>query len=159
MQGFFAGGRWGAAGHGRFHWQQRQVCPKGSKLADLGIPGSVLICRSEGFLDRLWRFPLTVPHKLAGGRRMSSKSALLGLIALGIGGCTPGDPNVYRSSNQQRTIGHGISVTVTNVASELEAQPFAEEYCSARGKAAKFNRMEKLSYRNVASTSALFDCI
>src|SRR5882672_1986070 len=80
MQGFFAGGRWGAAGHGRFHWQQRQVCPKGSKLADLGIPGSVLICRSEGFLDRLWRFPLTVPHKLAGGRRMSSKSALLGLI-------------------------------------------------------------------------------
>jgi hypothetical protein len=90
---------------------------------------------------------------------MTSKIALLSLIALWIGACTQGDPNVYRSSNQQRTIEHGMSVTVTNVVSETEAQPFAGQYCTARGKTAKFNRMEKLSYRHVISSSALFDCI
>jgi hypothetical protein len=92
------------------------------------------------------------------GRRMTTKIAMLGSIALWASACTPGDPNVYRSSNQQRTIERGNSVTITNVASETEAQPFAEQYCSARGKAPKFNRMEKLSYHSVASTSVVYDC-
>jgi hypothetical protein len=81
------------------------------------------------------------------------------LIALCLAACTPGEANLYRSSNQPRTIEHGLSVTVTNVASETEGQPFAERYCAARDRVAHFERMEILSYHNVASQSALFDCV
>jgi hypothetical protein len=86
-------------------------------------------------------------------------SLAIGSAASWFGACTPGEGNVFRSSNQQRTIGHGLSVRVTNVATEAEAVPFAEEYCEARGRIAQFDRMEMLAYRNVASRSALFDCI
>jgi hypothetical protein len=55
--------------------------------------------------------------------------------------------------------GHGLSVRITNVASEPEGQPFAEEYCNARGRMAHFDRMEIGSRHNVASNSALFDCV
>jgi hypothetical protein len=110
-------------------------------------------------IDLLSVFSAYRVTRLAGGHRMTSKIGLLAMIVLWTGACTPLDPNVYRSSNQQKTIEHGASVTVTNVASETEAQPFAAQYCSARGKAAKLNRMERLSYHHVASTSALFDCI
>ena len=84
---------------------------------------------------------------------------MIGLTALWLGACAPAEGNVFRSSNQQRTIGHGLSVRITNVASEPEAQPFADEYCNARGRMAQFDRMEIVSYRNVASNSALFDCV
>ena len=67
--------------------------------------------------------------------------------------------NIYRSSNQQRTNGQGLSVSVTNAANEAEAQPFADEYCKAHGRMAHFDRMETSSYRHVASQSALFHCV
>jgi hypothetical protein len=89
----------------------------------------------------------------------SVASLMIGLAAVYLGACTPGEGNVFRSSNQQRTIGHGLSVTITNVASEPEGQPFAEEYCNARGGMAHFDRMEIVSRHNVASNSALFDCV
>jgi len=73
--------------------------------------------------------------------------------------CSQGEENMYRSSNQPRTIGDGPSVAITNVASESEALPFAEQYCKSRGKAAHFNRMVVLTYRHVSSNSASFDCV
>ena len=87
------------------------------------------------------------------------RSFLIGLTAIWLGACTPGEENLYRSSNQERVIGHGLSVTITNVANEVEALPFAEHYCDARGRTVHFNRMEILSYHSVASKSALFDCV
>jgi hypothetical protein len=89
----------------------------------------------------------------------SIASLMIGLAVVCLGACTPEEKNVFRSSNQQRTIGHGLSVRITNVASEPEAQPFAEEYCNARGGLARFDRMEIVSYHHVASNSALFDCV
>ena len=86
-------------------------------------------------------------------------SLMVLLLSLWLAGCTPGEANVFRSSNQQRTIGHGLSVRITNVANEVEALPFADQYCNARGRMAHFDRMEIVSYRNVASKSALFDCV
>ena len=71
--------------------------------------------------------------------------------------CSEGEANLYRSSNQPRVIGDGMAVTVTNVASETEALPFADQYCTSRGRVAKFNRM--LSYHRISSSSATFDCI
>jgi hypothetical protein len=86
-------------------------------------------------------------------------SLMIGLTAVWLGACSQGEANIYRSSNQQRIIGHGLSVRITNVATEAEALPFADEYCNARGATARFDRMEIVSYRNVASKSALFDCV
>jgi hypothetical protein len=54
------------------------------------------------------------------------------------------------------TLGQGLSARITNVATEAEAQPFADEYCKARGRLAEFDRIEIVSYRNGASKSALF---
>ena len=88
------------------------------------------------------------------------KPLMIGLtLSVWLGACAPGETNVYRSSNQQRTIGHGLSVRITNVANETEAQPFADEYCKAHGRMAHFDRMETSSYHSVASQSALFDCV
>jgi hypothetical protein len=86
-------------------------------------------------------------------------SLTIGLTAFWLGACSPGEKNLYRSSNQQRTIGHGLSVRITNVANEAEALPFADQYCSGLGRMAHFDRMETVSYRNIASQSALFDCV
>jgi hypothetical protein len=83
---------------------------------------------------------------------------MIGLTAVWLGACTPEEGNVFRSSNQQRTIGHGLSVRITDVAGEAEALPFADQYCRARGMLAHFDRMEMVSYHHVASKSALFDC-
>jgi hypothetical protein len=85
-------------------------------------------------------------------------SLMIGLAAFWLGACTPGEKDVFRSSNQQRTIGQGLSVRIANVATETEARPFAEEYCKAHGRMAHFDRMEMVSYHKVASKSALFDC-
>ena len=86
-------------------------------------------------------------------------SLIIGLTALWLGACTPGEQNVYRSSNQQRTIGLGQSVRITNVATVAEAQPFAAAYCKDRGRMARFDRMEMVAYHNVESNSAMFDCV
>jgi hypothetical protein len=84
---------------------------------------------------------------------------MIGLTAVWLGACTLGEKNVYRASNQQRTIAHGLSVRIMNVANEAEAQPFADDYCKARGRIAHFDRMKMLTCRSVASQSALFDCV
>jgi hypothetical protein len=89
----------------------------------------------------------------------SIASSMIGVTAVCLAACTPGKGNVFHSSNQQRTIGHGLSVRITNVASEPEAQPFADEYYNARGRMAHFDRMAIVSRHNVASNSALFDCV
>jgi len=73
--------------------------------------------------------------------------------------CSQGEGNVYRSSTKPRMIGSGLSVTVTNVASEQDAQPLAEQYCKARGKAVRFRGIVKQAYYHVASNTALFDCV
>jgi hypothetical protein len=96
---------------------------------------------------------------MAFGRAIGLASLMIGLTAVCLGACTPAEKNVFRSSNQQRTIGHGLSVRITNVASESEALPFAEEYCNALGKTAHLDRMENVSYHSVASKSALYDCV
>ena len=96
---------------------------------------------------------------MAFGRAIGLASLMIGLTAVCLGACTPVEKNVFRSSNQQRTIGHGLSVRITNVASESEALPFAEEYCNALGKTAHLDRMENVSYHSVASKSALYDCV
>jgi hypothetical protein len=88
------------------------------------------------------------------------KPLMIGLsVSVWLGACTPGEANVYRSSNQQRTIGHGLSVSITSAANEAEARSFADEYCKARGRMAHFDRMEMLTYHSVASQSALYDCV
>ena len=87
------------------------------------------------------------------------RAIALGLAFLCIAACSQGEANLYRSSNQQETIGHGLSVTVTNVTTEEEAQPFAERYCKALGKMARLNRMVVLTYHHLASNSAEFDCV
>ncbi|HEY1860543.1 MAG TPA: hypothetical protein VGG61_09330 [Gemmataceae bacterium] len=50
-------------------------------------------------------------------------------------------------------------MTVTNVTSEAEAVPIADQYCKAQGKAALFNKMVMLTYHHVSSNSASFDCV
>ena len=86
-------------------------------------------------------------------------SLMIGLTAVHLGACAAENKVVFRSSNQEKTIGHGLSVRITNVASEADARPFAEEYCNARGGLAQFDRMEIVSYHHMASNSALFDCV
>jgi hypothetical protein len=87
------------------------------------------------------------------------RAITLGLAFLCIAACSQGQENLYRSSNQPKTIGSGLSVTVTNVATEAEALPFAEQYCKARAKVARLNRMVVLSYHHLSSNSAVFDCV
>ena len=96
---------------------------------------------------------------MAFGRAIGLASLMIGLTAVGLGACTPAEKNVFRSSNQERTIGHGLSVRITNVASAPEALPFAEDYCNALGRTAHFDRMENVSYHSVTSKSARYDCV
>jgi len=84
---------------------------------------------------------------------------LLGLTTLCLGACSSNGPPLYRSSNQQKTIGNGLAVEISNVATEAEALPFADQYCKARGRTPKFSRMEQVSYHKIETTSALFDCL
>ena len=91
---------------------------------------------------------------------MSSNGKLLiGVTTLILAACSTTSSSVYRSSNQQKTIGHGLSVSISNVATETEAEPFAEQYCKAQGRTPKFTNLERVSYHNVATTSAMFDCV
>jgi hypothetical protein len=83
---------------------------------------------------------------------------LLGLMTLWISACSPGQPNLYRSSNEKKIYYDGRSVDVTNVENEAEARPFAEQYCSSRGETAHFARMELISYHRIATLGASFSC-
>lgn len=94
---------------------------------------------------------------------MPLRTLLMGLTALWLEACSStsglGQPSLYRSSNQQKVIGHDQSVVITNVVNEAEALPFAEQYCKKRGRAVRFDRMETLTYHHLASSSASFSCV
>ena len=83
---------------------------------------------------------------------------LIGLMTLWLNGCSEGQPNLYRSSNEQRIYDDGRSVNITNVESEAEARPLAERYCNGQGKSAHFERMELLTYHHFGTMSASFNC-
>ncbi len=83
---------------------------------------------------------------------------LIGLVTLCLSACSQGPPNLYRSSHEQKIYPEGRSVDVTNVESEAEARPFAEQYCSGRDETAHFERMEMLSYHRIATMGASFSC-
>ena len=81
---------------------------------------------------------------------------VVGLMALGLSACSPGEPghNAYLN----RTYGDGLSVNIANVDNEVEGRPYAERYCNRLGRTALFKRMELLSYHRETAISALFDC-
>jgi len=95
----------------------------------------------------------------SGVRNMRSiLTLLMGLMAFWLSACSTGQPDLYRSSNEQRIYEDGRSVNITNVESEAEARPFAEQYCGSQNKTAHFQQMELLSYHHIGTMSAVFDC-
>jgi hypothetical protein len=88
----------------------------------------------------------------------STLTLLMGLVTFWLSACSPGQPDLYRSSNEQRIYDDGRSVNITNVESEAEARPFAEQYCGGQNKMAHFQRMELLTYHHIATMSAAFNC-
>ena len=87
-----------------------------------------------------------------------SLAFLIGLMAISLSACSQGQANLFLSSNEQRIYEDGRSVNITNVESEAEARPFAQQYCNGRGKTARFKRMELRSYHHLATMSASFSC-
>jgi hypothetical protein len=87
-----------------------------------------------------------------------TRAFLIGLIAVCLSACSPGQKDLFRSSNEQRIYQDGPLVKVTNVEDEAAARPLAEQYCNGLGRAAHFERMELLSYHHVATKSAAFSC-
>jgi hypothetical protein len=83
---------------------------------------------------------------------------LMELMAFWLSACSQGQPDLYRSSREKRIYNDGRSVNITNVESEAEARPFAEQYCNDQGETAHFERMELLTYHHVATMSAAFGC-
>jgi hypothetical protein len=79
------------------------------------------------------------------------------LLAI-VGACTLGD-NPFHTANPQRVIGDGMAVSITNVHNESEAQPFADDYCRARGRTAQFAKLIQYRAHHVTSMSASFDCV
>jgi len=66
----------------------------------------------------------------------------------------------YVGSNQPRVVADGYSVTIVNVRSEGEAQPWAAAYCAKRSRVAHFLGMELYrSLRHQPTDSASFDCV
>ena len=88
----------------------------------------------------------------------STLTLLMGLMAFWLSACSQGGPNLYRSSNEQRIYEEGRSANITNVESEAEARPFAEQYCGSQNKMAHFHKMELLTYHHIATMSAAFYC-
>ena len=87
--------------------------------------------------------------------------AWLPLVAMiGLTACSQVPDSPYAGSNQPRVVPDGLSVTVVNVRSEQEAQPWAEAYCAKQGRAAHFLQMQmyRRQYHQPAD-SASFDCV
>ena len=82
-------------------------------------------------------------------------AAMVGLVA-----CSEVPNSPYAGPNQPRVVPDGLSVTVVNVRSETEAQPWAEAYCAKRGRAAHFLQLQmyRRQYHQPAD-SASFDCV
>ncbi len=74
--------------------------------------------------------------------------------------CNQVPDSPYVGPNQPRVVPDGMSVTVANVRSEAEAQPWAEAYCAKRGRVAHFLRMQLYRRQYHQPTdSAAFDCV
>ena len=74
--------------------------------------------------------------------------------------CSQVPDSPYAGSNQPRVVPDGLSVTVLNVRSEAEAQPWADAYCAKRGRAAHFLQMQMYRRQYHQPTdSASFDCV
>jgi hypothetical protein len=81
--------------------------------------------------------------------------AIVGLVA-----CSQAPDSPYAGPNQPRVVPDGLSVTVVNVRSEQEAQPWADAYCAKKGRLAHFLRMELYRRQYHQPTdSASFDCV
>ena len=82
-------------------------------------------------------------------------AAMVGLTA-----CSQAPESPYVDPNQPRVVPDGHAVTVVNVRSEQEAQPWAEAYCAKQGRTAHFIQMEVYRRQYHQPTdSASFDCV
>jgi len=80
------------------------------------------------------------------------------MVGLTACGQLPGSP--YAGPNQPRVVPDGDVVTIVNVRSEQEAQPWAEAYCVKRGRTAHFHQMQMYRRQYHQPTdSASFDCV
>jgi hypothetical protein len=88
------------------------------------------------------------------------KAWLFLAIGTALAACSQVPDSPYHGSNQPRVVPDGMSVTIVNVRSEAEAQPWADDYCAKRGKVAHFLQMEKYrrQYHQPAD-SASFGCV
>jgi hypothetical protein len=88
------------------------------------------------------------------------KTWLIIVVIAGLAACHEVPDSPYVGPNQPRVVGDGNSVTVVNVRSEAEAQPWAAAYCAKLNKTAHFLGMELYrSQRHQPTDSASFDCV
>ena len=88
------------------------------------------------------------------------KASIILISLLGLAACSEVPSSPYSGANQPRVVPDGMSVTVANVHSAEEAAPWAEAYCTKRGRVAHFVRMGLLSSKSRArADSAFFDCV
>jgi len=86
--------------------------------------------------------------------------AWLSLATAALAACSQVPDSPYVGSNQPRVVADGYSVTIVNVRSEGEAQPWAAAYCAKRSRVAHFLGMELYrSLRHQPTDSASFDCV
>jgi hypothetical protein len=80
------------------------------------------------------------------------RCAILIFVAA-LGGCSlaGNSAHIYPGLFGQNVVGNETYVTVSNVYSEIDALPLAEEHCGKFNKAARFNHMERIR--------AIFDCV
>jgi hypothetical protein len=81
------------------------------------------------------------------------------LLGLALGACSVAEENPYHASNQQRVLGDGASVLITQVKSQSEAQPFADDYCRRYGGAARFKGMMQHRVHRTVLEAASFECV
>ncbi|TXN20781.1 hypothetical protein [Methylobacterium sp. WL9] len=78
---------------------------------------------------------------------------VLVLVAAGLAGCVnpKADGNVYGGLFGQQVTGNSVSASVSNVWSEADALPLADQHCGKFGRAARINKM--------TGHTANFDCV
>ena len=81
-------------------------------------------------------------------------------IVAALTACNQVPDSPYVGSNQPRVVPDGLAVTIVNVRSQQEAQPWAEGYCAKRSRVARFLGMELYrAPRHQPTDSASFDCV
>ena len=92
---------------------------------------------------------------------MAAVKAWIPLMAMtGLMACSQVPDSPYVGPNQPRVVGDGHAVTIVNVRSEQEAEPWAQAYCAKQGRAAHFLHMDSYrAYRRQPTDSASFDCV